>query len=319
METWGLKGTQDTAPPAGRRQKPQRGGPAEGSGAAASREARGGRWRPSVRQSNQAWGLPEPRSPHASQASCPRRPPVIPGTLNVVGLFPTLSQLQTAPSGLSLLQPQSVQRRKGRCPGNGGQGAQAPFRPPNAQGAPNGWGSKHGQPACSCICERHPTQPPAAPSRVSAEEQEEPDEPPAHTALIVPLPDPPWRLPNQLLLLMGQTSQPRPAGTPDPSYHRRPCPAAAQDKDRRPQTPGLRALALLAGGPETATARHTAPAGAVSCQSSALRPGLPPCSDCAGPLPGHTPRTSSREAEGNKPPTRGHAALPLHQVRLLTH
>lgn len=94
---------------------PSRAAQQRGAGSPASREARGGRWRPSIRQSNQAWDLTEPRSPHASQASCPRGPPVIPRTLNVAGLFPTPSQLQTAPSGLSLLLPQSVQRRKGWC------------------------------------------------------------------------------------------------------------------------------------------------------------------------------------------------------------
>ena len=94
---------------------PSRAAQQRGAGSPASREARGGRWRPSIRQSNQAWDLTEPRSPHASQASCPRGPPVIPRTLNVAGLFPTPSQLQTAPSGLSLLLPRSVQRRKGWC------------------------------------------------------------------------------------------------------------------------------------------------------------------------------------------------------------
>lgn len=139
IESWSLKGRHDTALPAGRGQRPSRAAQQSGAGSAASREAHGGRWRPSVRQSNHVWDLPEPRSPRASQG-----PPVIPGTLNIAGLFPTPSQLQTAASGLSLLQPQSMQRRKGRCPGTGGQGARAPFRPTNAQGVPNSWGSKHG-------------------------------------------------------------------------------------------------------------------------------------------------------------------------------
>ena len=182
---------------------------------------------------------------------------MIPGTLNVAGLFPTPSQLQTAPSGLSLLQPQSVQRRKGQCPGSGGQGAQTPFRPPNAQ-EPQMAGvqstANRPEAASASVTLRNHRQ---APSGVSAQEQE-PDEPPVRAVLIVPLPDPPRRLPTQLLLLMGQTSQHRPAGTPGSSYHHRPCSAAA----------------LLAGGPRDSagTAHGSRRCCPLSGLSSAPRP-----------------------------------------------
>ena len=83
-ESWSLKGTHDTALPAGGGQKASRAAQQSGAGSAANREAHGGRWRPSVLQSNHMWDLPEPSSPHASKG-----PPVIPGALNTAGLFPT--------------------------------------------------------------------------------------------------------------------------------------------------------------------------------------------------------------------------------------
>lgn len=227
---------------------------------------------------------------------------MIPRTLNIAGLFPTPSQLQTAPSGLSLLQPQSVQRRKGRYPRSGGQGAQAPFRPPNAREPQTAGVQSTANRPEAASASATPRSHQQAPSGVSAEEQE-PDEPPVRAALIDPLPDPPRRLPTQLLLLMGQTSQHRPAGTPGSSYHHRPCPAAA----------------LLAGGPETAPARHTAPTGAVSCQGSALRPALLRALTALVACPGTPPGPALGKQKGTSPPPGGHAALPLQQARPLTH
>lgn len=116
----------------------------------------------------------------------------------------SVSHPQPTPNSPIRLEPAATTEcaeKKGLVPGR--KGARAPFRPPNVQGAPNSWGSKHGQPTCSCTCKRHPSRPPEAPSGVSAEERE-PDEPPQSAARAA---------------LIGSSS--RPLSAPLPTTHRR--------------------------------------------------------------------------------------------------